>query len=108
MGLKIGTSLDSDGSDSAERGGGSSGGGLGPTLAWEAVSFAVGEAPILKGVSGSVSGGQVCALLGPSGAGKTSLLNVLAGRSATRGSTRISARVEVDGAVVDPVSSGGQ
>jgi len=106
MGLKIGASLDSDGSDMAERGGGSSGGG--PTLVWKAVSFAVGEAPILKGVSGSVSGGQVCALLGPSGAGKTSLLNVLAGRSATRGDTRISARVEVDGAVIDPVSRGGQ
>ena len=42
----------------------------GPGLEWEDVSFHVGETPILDKVSGSVAGGSVCAIFGPSGAGK--------------------------------------
>lgn len=46
---------------------------------------------ILKGVSGCVKPGQLLAILGPSGAGKTSLLNLLAGRiqGKTGGTVRI-------------------
>lgn len=44
----------------------------------------VGEKPgvteILKGVSGAVKSGQVLAIIGASGAGKTSLLHVLVGK----------------------------
>lgn len=35
---------------------------------------------ILKGISGICPGGQITAILGSSGAGKTSLLNIMAKR----------------------------
>lgn len=39
-----------------------------------------GVKDILKGVSGAVSSGQILAIIGASGAGKTSLLDVLVGK----------------------------
>lgn len=39
---------------------------------------------ILHGITGSVNPGEVLALMGPSGGGKTTLLNLLSGRVATR------------------------
>ena len=36
--------------------------------------------PVLKKLSGHVTSGEMCALMGPSGSGKSSLLSVLAGR----------------------------
>lgn len=39
-----------------------------------------GAKDILKGVSGAVSSGQILAIIGASGAGKTSLLDVLVGK----------------------------
>ncbi len=43
---------------------------LGPSLSWADVNFEVGGKKILESVSGVVTGGSVCAILGPSGAGK--------------------------------------
>jgi ATP-binding cassette subfamily G (WHITE) protein 1 len=37
---------------------------------------------VLAGISGSCEPGRLCAIMGPSGAGKTSLLDILAGRKA--------------------------
>ncbi len=45
----------------------------------EQVSVRIGEAMILKGVSMSIQPGEVVGLIGPSGAGKTTLARVIAG-----------------------------
>lgn len=52
---------------------------------------------ILNDISGSLKGGEVCALMGPSGAGKTSLLNVLAGRVRSRGKVLVNGNILLDG-----------
>ena len=57
----------------------------------------MGKKTILNDISGSMKGGEVCALMGPSGAGKTSLLNVLAGRVRTRGKVQVDGNILLDG-----------
>lgn len=49
---------------------------------FEDLKFSVGKKEILRGISGYANPGQVLAIMGPSGAGKTSLLDMLAGRVA--------------------------
>jgi ABC-type lipoprotein export system ATPase subunit len=76
--------------------------GLGMT--WENMNFTVkDELQVLDQVSGGVESGEVCAIMGPSGSGKSSLLNVLAGRSATGGDVKVHGTVKVGGTVINPV-----
>lgn len=46
-------------------------------LAFQNVSFAYGEAPVLSNVSVNIPAGTVCALVGPSGAGKSTFVNLV-------------------------------
>jgi len=76
----------------------------GSEFVWSNVTYGVGKGKKSKeilqapGISGSLGGGEVCAILGPSGAGKTSLLNILANRIHSKGaSQRISGTITLDG-----------
>lgn len=78
-------------------------------LVWKDLSFSVpvkkkrGEKnaeshkQILKGISGSVRAGTMIAVMGSSGAGKTSLLNLLAGRITTSKGARATGSVMING-----------
>ncbi|HRI82023.1 MAG TPA: ABC transporter ATP-binding protein [Opitutaceae bacterium] len=46
-------------------------------LGFEDVSFAYGDQPALSGVTARIPAGTVCALVGPSGAGKTTFANLV-------------------------------
>lgn len=73
-------------------------------MSWCNVNFTVNdELSVLSKVNGIVEPGQVCAIMGPSGSGKSSLLNVLAGRSASGGKVHVTGTVKVGGNVVNPV-----
>lgn len=75
----------------------------GMTLDWRGVHLSTPDKKILTNVSGSASGGHLCCVMGPSGAGKTSLLNVLSGRRANDGSNiRVTGDISVGGAKIDP------
>jgi subfamily B ATP-binding cassette protein MsbA len=46
-------------------------------LAFAGVSFSYGDSPALRGVNARIPAGTVCALVGPSGAGKTTFANLV-------------------------------
>jgi len=58
------------------------------------------EKQILHGVSGEAHAGEVLAILGPSGAGKTSLLNLLSARPSLGKHGRSAGTISIDGAEV--------
>ena len=61
-------------------------------LAFADVSFAYGDSPALAGVTARIPAGTVCALVGPSGAGKTTFANLVPRFYEAR-----SGRVTIDG-----------
>jgi len=64
------------------------------SLSFKNISYTAKESPILKGVSGKVEKGHFLSIMGPSGAGKTSLLDVLAARQKVG---KVSGEVYADG-----------
>ena len=78
-------------------------------IVWKDVDFTIKSGSgatkhILKDCWGSVPAGKICAVMGPSGSGKSSLLNVLAGRSSSVDNIRITGKIKVGGNLIDPVS----
>jgi len=73
-------------------------------ISWSSLDFRAGETMILNKVWGTVKSGEVCCIMGASGAGKSSLLNVIAGRSTTSGNVKVSGKITVNGKVIDPVA----
>ena len=59
--------------------------------------------PVLKGVTGALPAGAVTAVMGPSGAGKTTFLNTLAGRATYGNPTGV---LKVNGKVCDLTGGG--
>ena len=76
----------------------------GISLTWKNLEFSVKvkgkQKRIVKSVSGGLTGGRLVAVLGPSGAGKTSLLNCVAGRTGVTSGT-----VSLDGRTVNTFST---
>ncbi|KAH9259989.1 hypothetical protein BASA81_001761 [Batrachochytrium salamandrivorans] len=73
-------------------------------LEWRDLDYRVGKKHIIKTVSGEASPGEVVAIMGPSGGGKTTLLNILAGRIQLGGSKKLLGSITMNGALVKPVS----
>jgi ABC-type multidrug transport system ATPase subunit len=76
------------------------------TLAPKAVKASGKDPRILKNLSGSAKPGEVVALMGASGCGKTSLMNVLSGRATSMGGHVVTANITVNGKVVTPEELG--
>mmetsp|Transcript_5873 Transcript_5873/g.17543 ORF Transcript_5873/g.17543 Transcript_5873/m.17543 type:complete len:627 (-) Transcript_5873:62-1942(-) len=82
----------------------------GKTLTWTGIDMTLkgkdgdSDRKLLDNVWGEVPAKQTTAIMGPSGAGKTSLLNILAGRAASRGPITISADVRLNNYRVDPTN----
>ena len=81
------------------------------SLQWTDICFSLPKkisprrTEVLVNVSGTCEAGRLVCILGPTGAGKTSLLNILSGRfaqSSVAGS-KITGTVSINGVVVDPV-----
>jgi len=80
----------------------------GKTLLWKNVNMTLegqGDKParkLLDDVWGEIPQKDTTAIMGPSGAGKTSLLNILAGRASSNGRISISSDVRLNNYTVDP------
>lgn len=69
-------------------------------LSWENLSYDVKTSPkplkILKSISGFANSGQMLAILGESGSGKTSLISILSGRMSAQKNVKISGKVKLN------------
>jgi len=59
-------------------------------IEWRELQFAIGDREILRGVSGRLDPGRVVGVMGGSGHGKTTLMNVLSARQRSSGHDRAS------------------
>eukprot|EP00934_Nitzschia_sp_Nitz4_P006073 Nitzschia sp. Nitz4//scaffold4_size323378//275040//277173//NITZ4_000707-RA/size323378-augustus-gene-0.60-mRNA-1//-1//CDS//3329553540//6063//frame0 len=62
------------------------------------------DSKLLDSVWGEVPSGQTTAVMGPSGSGKSSLLNILAGRASSKGRVHIESDVRFNNHAVDPTN----
>jgi ABC-type transport system involved in cytochrome bd biosynthesis fused ATPase/permease subunit len=69
---------------------------VGFKLSAKAVGKSKKDPRILKGLSGSATPGEVVAIMGASGCGKTSLLNVLSGRIISMNGHEVSGNILID------------
>ncbi|CBZ31592.1 ATP-binding cassette protein subfamily G, member 1, putative, partial [Leishmania donovani] len=61
-------------------------------LSWHRLSYSVGKKRILCGLTGTALPGRCLAILGSSGAGKTTFLNAICDRLASGGELKLSGR----------------
>lgn len=73
------------------------------TIEWENITLIINSKKILNNVSGCIRSGQLSSILGPSGSGKSSLLNVLSGRIGFKKGTKITGTIKVNGTIIDPL-----
>lgn len=84
----------------------------GKTLTWSNIDMTLAgnkktePRALLSNVWGEVPNKEITAILGPSGAGKTSLLNILSGRARTGGKITIEVDVRLNNFSVDPTDIG--
>lgn len=82
----------------------------GKTLTWSKVNMSLAGnrkregRQLLQEIWGEVPRREITAIMGPSGSGKTSLLNILSGRTKSKGNLTISADVRLNNYAVDPTS----
>ncbi|CAG9327735.1 unnamed protein product [Blepharisma stoltei] len=77
-------------------------------LVWEKIECTVktkkGSESILKGVSGYSNPGEILAIMGSSGAGKTTLISILAGQIASISGSHISGKITANGNDIRKIS----
>lgn len=76
------------------------------TLAPQAVKASGKDPRILKNLNGMARPGEVVALMGASGCGKTSLMNVLSGRATSMNGHEVTANITVNGKTVTAAELG--
>ena len=80
----------------------------GKTLTWRNINMTLAgtkkekDRKLLQGVWGEVPAKELSAIMGPSGSGKSSLLNILSGRASSRGRLTIESDIRLNNFAVDP------